>query len=142
MDCRSPPHPSLLPPGEKEYSCPAAPSFRLRAGMTMGTLESAAVWPAARGADEDVVGQQAGRDGRVRMIEALGRDHAHGGEVPGLAAGPGRVAAAVASQPRRIDDLLTLQMPRVAFRWPNLARSDALMTTHPGPLRTTLPSIS
>ena len=29
-------------------------------------------------------------------------------------------------------------MPRVALRWPKRARSEALMTTQPGPLRTIL----
>ena len=51
---------------------------------------------AVHGADEDVFGQQARRHGRVRMIEALGRNHAHRGEVLRLAAGPGSVAAAMA----------------------------------------------
>ena len=34
------------------------------------------------------------------------------------------------------------QRPRVALRCPKRARSEALITTHPGPLRTTWPPIS
>ena len=76
------------------------------------------------------------------MIDAPGGYHTHGGVVSALPADAAAVSPTMATQPLGVQQLFALPDPLVATRWPKRARSEGVMTTHPGPLRTTCPFIS